>query len=126
MSASGVKPGRPLRKSELSNFTFSSILPVRNPLPERTIWHEADAEFFERWYDFLFRRLSCPERILALKSSQRLDSVCATDRLHACFGKAEVLHLPLLNQFLHRAGDIFDRHVRVNAVLIEQVDARRS
>src|SRR5436309_2865689 len=33
LSASGVKRGRVLRKSELSNFAFSSILPVRKPLP---------------------------------------------------------------------------------------------
>ena len=31
--ASGVNRGRVLRKSVLSNFVFSSILPVRNPLP---------------------------------------------------------------------------------------------
>ena len=42
--------------------------------------------------------------------------------LHPCFGKAEVLHLALLNQFFHRSRNVFDRHVGVNAVLIEQVD----
>ena len=30
--------------------------------------------------------------------------------------------MPCLDQFLHRAGDVFDRHVRVDAVLIEQID----
>jgi hypothetical protein len=62
-----------------------------------------------------------PQRVFALKSSERLDGVCATDRLHACFRKAEVLDLTLLDQVLHRTGDVFDRHVRVNPVLIEQV-----
>ena len=52
----------------------------------------------------------------------RLDGVGATDRLHACFGKAEVFNLTFLNQLLHRSGHILDWHVRVNAVLIEQVD----
>ncbi len=56
----------------------------------------------------------------------RLDGVRAADRLHARFGKAEVLHLACLNQFLHRSRHVFDRHVRVNAVLIEQIDASRS
>jgi hypothetical protein len=43
--------------------------------------------------------------IFALKSSERLDRVCATDRLHACFRKAEVLDLPLLDQLLyHKCG----------------------
>src|SRR5215475_12710837 len=30
--------------------------------------------------------------------------------------------LALLNQFLHRSGDVFDRRVRVDAVLIEKID----
>ena len=38
------------------------------------------------------------------------------------FGKTEVLNLTLLNQILHRSGHVFDRHVRINAVLIEQID----
>src|ERR1019366_7995423 len=48
--------------------------------------------------------------------------MCATDRLHSCFGKAEVLDLAFLKQVLHRSSYVFDRHVRVNPMLIEQVD----
>ena len=33
-----------------------------------------------------------------------------------------MFHLALLDQFLDRTGDILDRHVRVDAVLIEQID----
>src|SRR5215210_2851364 len=47
----------------------------------------------------------------------------APDRLHACFGKAEVLNLAFLDQLLHRAGHVFDRHIRIDAVLIEEIDA---
>ena len=46
----------------------------------------------------------------------------ATNRLHARFRQTEVPHLAFANQFLHRAGDVLDRHVRVDAVLIEQID----
>src|ERR1700692_3412203 len=46
----------------------------------------------------------------------------ATDLLDARFGKAEVLNLALLNQILHRSRHVFDWHVRVNPMLIEQVD----
>jgi hypothetical protein len=42
--------------------------------------------------------------------------------LHACFRKAEVLHLALLNQVLHHPRHVFDRHVRVDTMLIEQID----
>ena len=33
-----------------------------------------------------------------------------------------MLDLALLNQVLHRSRHVFDRHVRVDAVLIEQID----
>ncbi len=52
----------------------------------------------------------------------RLHGVGAPDGLRTGLGKAEVLHLAGLNQLLHRAGYVFDGHVRVNAVLVEQVD----
>jgi hypothetical protein len=61
-----------------------------------------------RYPDFLLRS-SHPQGVFALEGSERLNCVGATDRLHSCFGKAEVL-------------DIFDRHVRVNTVLIKQAD----
>jgi hypothetical protein len=31
-----------------------------------------------------------------------------------------VLDLAFLDQVLHRASDVFDRHVRINTVLVEQ------
>ena len=44
------------------------------------------------------------------------------DGLHARLGKSEVLDLAFADQVLDRTGDIFDRHVRVDAMLIEQID----
>ena len=67
-------------------------------------------------------RLSPPQRVFALERRHRLHCVRATDRLHARFRKAKVLDLALLNQVLHRSGDIFDRHVGIDAVLIEEVN----
>ncbi len=34
----------------------------------------------------------------------------------------EVLDLTFLNQLLHRACNVFDWHIRIDAVLIEQID----
>src|SRR4051812_33820004 len=42
--------------------------------------------------------------------------------LHAGFRKPEMLHLAGLNQFLDRTGNVLDGYLRVDAVLIEQVD----
>ena len=89
--------------------------------PQRTEGNKSDAEFLERRHHFRFR-LSPPQRVFALQRGDGLNGVRATDRLHARFRKAEVLHLALLDQILHRSGDIFDRHVRIDAVLIEEVD----
>src|SRR5256885_9853814 len=46
----------------------------------------------------------------------------AADRLHSCFRKAEVLHLALLNQVLHRSSGVFDRNIRIHAMLVEQIN----
>src|SRR5260370_40224350 len=51
-----------------------------------------------------------------------MDGVGATDRLHSCFRKPEMLYLPFLNQILDRPSNIFDSHVRVNPMLIEEID----
>src|SRR5271165_3204416 len=48
--------------------------------------------------------------------------MCAADGLCSRFGEAEVLHFAFANQVLHRPRYVFNRHVRINAVLIEQVN----
>src|SRR6266567_6212359 len=48
--------------------------------------------------------------------------MCATNRPHACLRQAEVLHLALLNQVFHSTSHVLNRHVRINAMLIEKVD----
>src|SRR5689334_2327853 len=52
--------------------------------PEGAEGHEPDAEFLERWQGLAFR-LAPPERVLALKRRDRLDSVRAADCLRAGF-----------------------------------------
>jgi hypothetical protein len=48
--------------------------------------------------------------------------VRAADRAHTCLGQAEVADLACVDEFLDGAGDLLDRHLRVDAVLVEQVD----
>src|SRR2546425_6393374 len=48
--------------------------------------------------------------------------MCAADRLHSRFGKSEVLDLAFPDQVLHRSRDVFDRHIRVDTVLVEEID----
>ena len=96
-------------------------LPREEALAQRAVGNEADPEFLEGRQHFRFR-VSPPQRVFALDRRDRLDRVRATDRLRSCFGKAEVLDLAFLNQVLHRSRHVFDRHVRVDTVLVEQID----
>jgi hypothetical protein len=57
-----------------------------------------------------------------LDCGDRLDRVCATNGFCSGLRKAEVLDLAGLNQILHCARDILDRHVWIDAVLVEKID----
>ena len=46
----------------------------------------------------------------------------AADRLHPGFRQAEVPDLALLNQLFHRPGHVFDGHVRIHPMLVEQIN----
>jgi len=48
--------------------------------------------------------------------------VRASNRLRSRFGEAKVLDFAGLDQVFDRPGDLFDRHVRVDPVLIVQVN----
>ena len=91
------------------------------PLPERAERNQADPELLQRGQDRLLG-LAPPKRVLALQGRDRLYRVGAADRLHARLGQAEVADLALVDEFLDGAGDLLDRNVRVDPVLVEQVD----
>ena len=110
-----------LRKSDLSNVVFSSILPVRKPFPSGLKGTNPMPSSSSVGSSSSSGRRHHSEYSLC-DGGDRLDGVRAADRLHAGFRQAEVLHLPRLNQFLHRSRHVFDRHVGIDAVLIEQVD----
>src|SRR4029077_8852630 len=86
-------------RDDVAEITFVELrifadLSGEEAFSQRAKWNEADSEFSESGHYFLFR-FSPPQRVFALECSDRLDGMCATDRLHACFGKSEVLHLAL-------------------------------
>jgi hypothetical protein len=110
-----------LRKSVLSNLVFSSILPVRKPLPSGLKGTKPMPSSSS--VGMISASGLRHQSEYSLCSAVTGWTACA--RRMVCtpgFGEAEVLHLALLDQVLHRAGHVFDRHVRIDAVLIEQVD----
>ena len=110
-----------LRKSELSNVVLFGRSAREEAFAKRTERHEPDAELLERRQDLRLGS-SRPQRVLALQRRHRLDRVRAANRLRAGFRQPEVPDLAFLNQVLHGSRDVFDGHVRVDPVLIEQVD----
>src|SRR5256885_2030240 len=89
--------------------------------PQWTEWNESDAKFLQRRDDFRFR-LPEPQRIFALQRGDGLNGVRAADGFCARFRESEMFYLALLDEILHRASDVFDGHVRIDAVLIKQVN----
>src|SRR5271165_7305592 len=81
-------------------------------LSERAEGHEANAQFFERRKDLLFR-LAPPQRVLALQRRDRLNGVGAADRLHAGLRKPEMPDLALGDEVAHCSRDLLDRDVAV-------------
>src|SRR4051812_5741831 len=51
-----------------------------------------------------------------------MDLVGAADGLGACFGEAERAYLARFDQTLHRADGFLDRHLRVDAMLVIDID----
>src|SRR5208282_2568461 len=58
----------------------------------------------------------------ALDRGDWLDGVGAADGLRARLRKTKVLHFTLLNQIFHRTSNVFDWHLQVDAMLIEEID----
>src|SRR5437588_10087953 len=48
--------------------------------------------------------------------------MCTADGMCPRFRYSEVLHLAFLNQVLRRSRHVFNGHVRIDAMLIEQID----
>ena len=118
---SGVKRGTMLRKSLLSNFVSSLIFPVRKPFPRGLNGTKPIPSSSSVGITSASGSRHHSEYSLC-RAVDRLNRVGAANRLRSGFGQPEVLHLALLDQVFHRTGDVLDRHVRVDAVLIEQID----
>src|SRR5947207_4340690 len=88
---------------------------------ERGERDEADAELAQQRKDPRLE-VPLPQRVLALKSRDRVNRVRAADRPLTRLREAEKAHLPFAHELRHRADDVLDRNVLVDAVLVEQVD----
>src|SRR5206468_7270669 len=91
--------------------------------PERAVGHEADAQLAARLEDAASPLgVAAPQRILALHGGDRVHRVRAAQRVGRAFGEAEVAHLARLHELRHRADRLLDRHGRIDAVLVVEID----
>ena len=88
---------------------------------ERRVGHEADAELAQQRQQ-LGLRVAGPQRVLGLQRGDRVHGVGAADRVGAGLGQADVADLALGDQLGQRADGVLDRGVRVDPVLVVQVD----
>ncbi len=94
----------------------------QKPHPERAPRDEADAELLAERDDHLLR--PAPQhRILVLNGTDAQRRMGAAQRLRSHLREAPVQDLALRHQLLDGAGDVFDRDLRVDAMLIEEIDA---
>src|SRR5262249_51245024 len=112
---SGSKRGTVLRKSPVSNRVFSSIVPVRNPLPSglegrRSTRRPPGGRRPPR------RRPPPPGGFFPLRRREGLGGVGPAIRPHAGLGQTEVPALPPPDQIPPRARHVLDGNLRIHAV----------
>ena len=91
------------------------------PFAQRAERDEPDAEL-GKCRDDLGLRGPPPQRVLGLQRGDGLHGVGAADRARRRLRHPEVADLPGLDQVAHGAGGVLDGDLRVDAVLVEQVD----
>src|SRR5215213_7623021 len=120
-SASAVNRGKRLRMSLPSKLCPRPTVPVRKPCPSGDQGTNPMPSSAQAW-QHLRVGLPGPDRVLVLNRGNRLDGVGAADGVRPGLGQAEVGDLPGVDQVLHSAGDVLERHLGVDAVLVQQVD----
>src|SRR4029079_10142253 len=93
----------------------------QDPPTQRTERHEADDEIPQGVQDLVLG-LAPEQGVLALQRRDGLNGMSAADRRDTGLGQPEVADLAGLDELSNGAGDVLDRDIRVDAVLVEQVD----
>jgi hypothetical protein len=122
LRASGEKLGTWLRKSVGVEGGVSSILPVRKPAPSGLKGTKPMPSSSNTGSSSASGPRQNSEYSLCTAVTG-LDGMGTTDGPDARFRQAEMLHLAGRDQLLDGARDVLDRHIRVDAVLVEDVDA---
>ena len=90
-------------------------------MAERRVRNEADAQLTQQRQQFLLR-IPGPQRVLRLHSRDGVNGMGAADRGRGSLGQPNVSNLALDNQIGQRAYGVLDGCLRIDAVLVVQVD----
>src|SRR5205814_2876411 len=88
---------------------------------ERRVGDKADAELAARRQDLVLD-VARPQRIFGLQRGDRMDRGGALERLRPGLREAEIAYLAGFDQPRHRAHRLLDRHLRIDAVQVVEVD----
>ena len=97
------------------------IVAGEEAVAERGVGHEADAQLAQQRQDFGLL-VAGPQGVLRLQGGDRVDGVGAADRVGSGLGQADVADLALGDEFGEGADGVFDRRLRVDPVLVVEVD----
>ena len=121
--ASGENRGRRVAHVRCGERRVLADGPGEEAAPERAIGHEADARALRTPPGSRWSRARATTSEYSFCTAATGWTACARRRVcGGGFGHAEVLHLALGDEVLDRAGDVLDRDLRVDAVLVEEVD----
>ena len=70
----------------------------------------------------LWLQVALPKRVFALQRRHRMRRVSTPDRILSRLRKAEIMYLAGSHQLPHRSRNVLNRNLRINAVLVEQVN----
>jgi hypothetical protein len=96
-------------------------LASEEPVPERGVGHETDAVLAQQRQQFGLG-VAGPQGVLGLQRGDRVHGVGAADRVGRSFGQADVQDLALVEQIDQRGDGVLDGGVRVDPVLVVEVD----
>ena len=87
--------------------------------------HEADSQLLAGIEQSILFRVAVHEGILCLKRGDGLNRVCFADGVGARFREAEMQHLAFLDKLFHGARNVLDWDIRIDPMLIEEIDVVR-
>jgi len=110
---SAEKRGIVTRMSSFASSLAGATVPVKKPL--------ANAEF-GTGRQHLRIGIAGPQRLLALHRGDGMDGVRAPNGIGTGLRESEVSDLALRDQLGYRPRDVFDGHVWIDPVLVEEID----